>query len=805
MSIHKKPGRFRAVITAVALAAGALAAGSASAQPAAASGACTPSFSNAIPDWAESAAPAGGVTLCAGTNGAGQTDAYVQIVDLSAGAKVRLIADPCASTDPCAGKYKVRTAADWDSWIRSNVTRPDGSRLFSTSNAAFFTDTSGNPTLLSLPFVQTSNTIGQNGHPSVVSDPGFALTSSTAPNPDPAWKDPKRAITFGDQSTTPQEVHMFDFPLTCRNPNDDPPCTAYTQGDLGTPLAPLCNSTCPEWDATVGLTPDFDANTGSARLRVYVGVSAPSGSFNFTKVYILDTAVPYTVTEAKGILESFGSQQEIQLDGGGSTQLYANGSHLIDSNVPLFGRAVPMALAVYKAPPSGYQPDGSAYQRLQFVANHYQGVSTRIDVTNAGTASAHVSLQFYNDDGGVLGATSPVTIAPHATWTLPAGAAGPPMPPGTAGTAGIFSDSNKLRVSAREVPDAGGDSSTFYSPDTAGWQTIYAPVISKGALGGKNTVLRLYNMSGLTTTVTIGYRDQSGTLVAQTQSTLPAHARRDFDTTAVDALPAGFLGSATVQGSTTGAFLSGIVDEVGPGSARSTYNFASNGGPGDSCDLNVPAVFNQPGGLTSSITMQNHQTSNKSVTVNYLDAAGNVVATHPLTIPALGSVRVDQSAPGEVPPSSTGYSADISGCTSFVSVVELAGPGGTADAYTPDYLAGAGGKSIFWPMVDNLGNEGLTTTFAVQNDYSSGDGCGGTLILYGASDGTKLASKHIGGCYGAWKFATSIFVAASTMVGSGTNASAELAGDWPGSQAAVAIQQGNGQLLASLPDTFGAP
>jgi hypothetical protein len=333
MSIHRKRGRFRAVITAAALAAGALAAVSAPNQPAAASGACTPS-SSAIPDWAEAAAPAGGVTLCVGTHsvlGVAQTDAYVQIVDLSAGAKVRLIADPSTSTDPI--KYNVRTAADWDSWIRSHVTSPDSSRLFSTSNAAFFVDDSGPPSALSLPFVQTSNT-------SFFSDPGFALISheQTPGNEDPAWDQDKRAITFGDQNATPQEVHMFDFPMH------------YTRADLGTPLAPLCSSTCPEWDATVGLTSDFGGSTGSKR-RVYVGVSAPPGSFNYTKVYLLDTMSSYTALEAKGILESFGSQLETQLDGGGSTQLYANGNHLIDSNVPFTGRTVPMALAVYKAAP----------------------------------------------------------------------------------------------------------------------------------------------------------------------------------------------------------------------------------------------------------------------------------------------------------------------------------------------------------------------------------------------------------------------------------------------------------------------
>jgi hypothetical protein len=131
-----------------------------------------------------------------------------------------------------------------------------------------------------------------------------------------------------------------------------------------------------------------------------------------------------------------------------------------------------------------------------------------------------------------------------------------------------------------------------------------------------------------------------------------------------------------------------------------------------------------------------------------------------------------------------------------VPVVELAGPG-TADAYQPRYLTSAGSGSIYWPMVENLGNEGLTTTFAVQNAWSDCE-AGGTLKLYRASDGTQLASNFLGGC-GQWPWRATKFIAASTLVGSGTNANAELLGSWPGSLTAVAIQQGNGQLLASLP------
>jgi hypothetical protein len=304
---------------------------------------CTPSFQNdVIPQWGTVApqGPSGGITLCVGTTvGIPGNDAFVQIVDLSAGAKVRMWADLCP-LGQCSGgddKYLVRTAPDWANWIGLNTITPNADRLYSVSNAGHFSTLSGEPTRLSLPFFQlrlNEGGIPGNGGFALVDD-GGALNNTT----DPAWDSPKRAITFGDTLTTPQgpvqEVHMFDFP------------THYTHDDVASPpFEPAqitCGSTCPDWDATVGFTPDRDDDTGPAR-RTYVGVS-PTGGDAITKVYILNTAIDVTVGQAQNILKSFGSQLELQLDGGTSTQLWGNGgAHLIDAPIV---REVPQGLAVY--------------------------------------------------------------------------------------------------------------------------------------------------------------------------------------------------------------------------------------------------------------------------------------------------------------------------------------------------------------------------------------------------------------------------------------------------------------------------
>jgi hypothetical protein len=338
MRIHRKHGRFRAVIAAVVVAVGVLAAVSASTQPALAQASCTPSVQNVIPQWGtvQPQGPSGGITLCLGvTPGVGIQDAYLQIVDLSAGAHVRLWEDTANAT--CGDSacdftaYPVRTVPDWATWIGQNTGSSDSNpaKLYSVSNAGFFTDTSGAPSGLSLPFEHLATQ--PDGTVSGAVEQGFALSH----NSDHAWGSPKRAITFGDTINTPQEVHTFDFPQTC----SDPTCTHYTFGDVFQTLGPTSGNS--EWDSTVGFKPDFNSGLANAR-RTYVGVS-PSGTGPISKVYILDTTLGVTVTQAQAILESFGSQLETQLDGGGSTQLWGNGgANLIAPN-----RGVPQVLAVY--------------------------------------------------------------------------------------------------------------------------------------------------------------------------------------------------------------------------------------------------------------------------------------------------------------------------------------------------------------------------------------------------------------------------------------------------------------------------
>lgn len=338
MRIRRKLGRLEAVIAVTVLAAGTLVGAAVSAQPAAADAVCDPSFDVAgLHTWAVDF-NSRGVTLCQGTDGTNFNEAFVQIIDLSAGAKIRMIWDSCQPSAQCNqneflnAKSNVRSASEWFDWIPNHVVVPDGSRLFSTSNASFFTDTSGAPSPLSLPFMDR--------RPSSLGGWYDNETYGAAyfHNDDPAWDAPKRYIGFDNPADTPQKVYFGDFP------------THYTENDLqGSGIFWL-----PGWpvdyDVTVGFTPDYDGGTGQAP-RTFVGESADA-SGNITKLYILNTSInkPLTVTDAQALLESFGSEAEIQLDGGGSAQLDAHTDLGEVGFASDASRKVPNALAVYLAP-----------------------------------------------------------------------------------------------------------------------------------------------------------------------------------------------------------------------------------------------------------------------------------------------------------------------------------------------------------------------------------------------------------------------------------------------------------------------
>lgn len=327
MGIRMKAGRLRAVIAVAAgalLTGGILAALPASSEPAAVQDDCTPFVSNDIENWS-TIYSGRGVTACLGTGIIGEPRAYIQIVDLEAGAKLRLISEE--TTSPWFPQnpdlFAKRRVVEWHDWIKDNVSFPDSSRLFSTSNASFFVDDSGDETRISLPHMVHDQRVWGTSH-----SYGHAFYD----NGDPAWGALKRALVIGDPLTAAaQHVEISEFP------------THYTQSDVLTAFdcLPVCGFGPRKiWDGTVGFQPLYGV-VDPERQRTFVGVVG-------SKVIILNAEDFLTLGQAQNIVQSFGSQMSIQLDGGRSSQVHIDTPDGVRAG---FGfRDVPDVLAVYLAP-----------------------------------------------------------------------------------------------------------------------------------------------------------------------------------------------------------------------------------------------------------------------------------------------------------------------------------------------------------------------------------------------------------------------------------------------------------------------
>jgi hypothetical protein len=331
----------------VGLAIGAHAAVPASTQPAVAQqDVCTPSGPNPVSTW-KTIVSTRGVTLCRGYEPPGISKAWVQIVDLNAGAKIRLINEGCQSC-PYSDTYRFtdyrynkRTASDWFDWINRHVDTPEPGRLFSTSNASFFPDTEFNETSpITLPESHHKATFPDG---SIYFHHTWGWAFDTCPHKprfchdDARWKAPKIALSLADHTAPRQNVRMLPFPKHYRDKD-----VISLQGLADPDFERL------EGDSIVGLTPTF-VGEETAR-RTFVGVNHDIAD----TVYILNTNEFFTVGDAQSILESFGAVFTMQLDGGASTQLYGpdwNGDGDRDTLVGSYiGREVPDTLAVYLAP-----------------------------------------------------------------------------------------------------------------------------------------------------------------------------------------------------------------------------------------------------------------------------------------------------------------------------------------------------------------------------------------------------------------------------------------------------------------------
>jgi hypothetical protein len=289
--------------------------------------------------WGSTRENARGVTLCWGLVRPITTAGYLQIIDLTDGAKLRLQtiwdnSGPRGLINQPLTRYWKKTPAEWYSFIKEEravedeYTFPPKAQLFSTTNATFFTETN-NSTSTTLPFPF----FGYLEKHSL----GVSYIRGLA-GIDLDYEAPKKVFMIGDpyQAERVQAARVGSFPTYYPEPipEEEEEEWLFIESIMHAGGIPEVEDTM---EAAVGFTPEY--RVGERVRRNYLGTYG-------NIVYIFTTKVSYTNEEMRSIMQEIQPGMEvIQMDGGGSAAFY---SEYREFESPLH-RKVPNVLAVYTA------------------------------------------------------------------------------------------------------------------------------------------------------------------------------------------------------------------------------------------------------------------------------------------------------------------------------------------------------------------------------------------------------------------------------------------------------------------------
>jgi streptogramin lyase len=387
-------------------------------------------------------------------------------------------------------------------------------------------------------------------------------------------------------------------------------------------------------------------------------------------------------------------------------------------------------------------PATSPVAALPAVANAaYGGYTTAIYVQNAGTATAHIRIGYFDSSGNPVGQGDTNSgLSVHALWTVRQDN-GNSLPIGGAGSAVIYSDQPVAAFVNEFAPRNVGDATSYNAIGLPGGSatTLYAPAIASAAYGGYTTGIGVINLAAGLTNITINYRRADGTIEkTQTLNGVGPGAYRGIYSgnsgSPTDAnLPATFAGTATITSS--GGPIAAVVNETGPGGQFSSYDAVSAG----STTLAAPAVMNNAyGGFNTGIGIQNTGASAGTVAINYYDASGAVI-TKTFAIDPLGYLGVYQ---GTDIPTAGAYTARLTSTVPIAAIVnEVAAPGiGAARQSTSYNTFAAGAASLHLPLVESAGADGWSTGEGIMNTGVATTTV--TVTYYDAATGATVGSPQ---------------------------------------------------------------
>lgn len=374
----------------------------------------------------------------------------------------------------------------------------------------------------------------------------------------------------------------------------------------------------------------------------------------------------------------------------------------------------------------------------------YGGYVTATYLQNTGRVAANVAVQYFDQNGGSVGAGDSVTIASKGTAIIRQDN-GNSFATGGAGSALVHSD-EPLAGFVNEFAPGGATDATSYSAIpyvTGGLPTLYAPAIASAAYGGYTTGIGLINLGFMPATITISYRNSLGGLVeTQVLSNVLGGAYRGVYSgnsgSATDAnLPAGFAGTATITTSGTGAALAAIVNETGPGNQFSSYDTVPISGTGGTLFAPV-ALRNASGGYNTGMGIQNAFNAPGTVTITYYDASGQSTL-RTFTIAPFGYLGIYQ---GTNIPVDGSYTAVISTPdVSLAAIVNEVAASSTSEQQSTSYNTFAtGAATVYLPLVESTGPDNWSTGEGIMNTGSAPTTV--TVSYYDATTGAAVGTSQ---------------------------------------------------------------
>jgi len=326
--------------------------------------------------------------------------------------------------------------------------------------------------------------------------------------------------------------------------------------------------------------------------------------------------------------------------------------------------------------------------------------SSGFQVQNLSAAIANIVIK-YIDQAGTLVTSKTDTIPANASKTyFPIDAPSP-----FNGSVIIESDAQVVAI-----VNTVGDNGAYFASTTgfsSGATSINLPLLMKGN-SGFDTWFNVQNTGSSSTDVTVTYSN------ATTETaTIPPGAAKTFDQATNAALPAGFVGSATVT-STGGQPIVASVMQVGTGGTKAMlgYNSFSSG----ATEIKAPLVMANNSGFFTGIQVMNVGTAPTDVTIEYgANTQGSLAPTAETCLAlAVGQSCTKLQLNGQWTSTYVGgatiKNSAAQNLVAIVNQLSFVGQGTAYEGFDPS----AASTSVVAPLV-MANNSGFFTGIQVQN------------------------------------------------------------------------------------------